>query len=183
MWYPANITVAASAEPITLEQARVQCRVEPSDTDFDDDLNQLIKAARSHVETYCGTRFASQTVEIKADGFVDFVRLPEAPVISITSITYNDTDGSTQTLPTSVYELRADGLETAIVLKTDQSWPSIQSGSRITVTAVVGYTAAPDSVVHAMLIFIAEHFDTKENAVAGGQTHIDALLSNHRRGI
>ncbi len=111
-------------------------------------------AARSHVEAYCGTRLASQTVSIKCDGFSDFVRLSESPVQSVSSVSYVDASGATQTLSADVYELRSDGLEAAIVLKYGQAWPSIRQGSRITVTVVVGYAAVPPAIVHAMLLRI-----------------------------
>ena len=138
--------------------------------------------ARNHVESYCDIRIGAQTIVAKCDSFNDLARLPDAPVTSITSITYVDTDGATQTLATSVYELRADGLEAAVVLKFNQSWPAIQPGSRIIVTAVVGYTTAPPAVHHAMLVRIADHFTDHETVASGDFSTFDALLVNHRRG-
>ncbi|MEY9198680.1 putative phiE125 gp8 family phage protein [Sinorhizobium fredii] len=119
---------------------------------------------------------------MKCDGFCDLERLPEAPVTSVSSIAYVDTDGAAQTLATSVYELRADDLEAAIVTKYGQQWPAIQIGSRITVTAVVGYSAAPAAVKHAMLLWIADAYENRENAKIEDWTALDALLCNFRRG-
>ena len=96
------------------------------------------------------------------------------------AITYVDTDGATQTLSTDVYELRANGLEASIVLKYNQSWPSIQPGSRITVTATLG-AAAPEAVVQAMLTFIDDTFHKRDHAKIGDWTVLDVLLFNHRR--
>jgi uncharacterized phiE125 gp8 family phage protein len=186
MWYPAAITTPATAEPVTLAQAKEQCRIDDADSDWL--LNRLITAARNHVEKYCATRFASQTVTVKCDCFADMARLSEAPVTSITSISYVDTAGATQVLATSVYELRADGIEAAVVLKYNQTWPAIQPGSRITVVAVVGHAAAPEAVVHAMLLLIGHWMENRE-AVSVGETSsaidmmVDALLCNHRRGV
>ncbi|PKA40447.1 hypothetical protein CWR43_28125 [Rhizobium sullae] len=180
MWYPTKITVAATSEPVTTAEAKRRLRIDFDDDDADVDL--MLGSARDHVEKYCNTRLASQTVEIKCDGFCDFARLPEAPVSSITSVSYVDTDGATQTLATTVYELRADGLETSIVTKYGQQWPAIQSGSRITVTAVVGYAEAPAAVKHAILLFIADAYEVRENAKVEDWTALDALLCNFRRG-
>lgn len=180
MWYPATVTVAATAEPVTLVEAKRQCRV-----DHDDDNTQiefLIESARAHAEKYTNTRLATQTVTVKCDSFCDMARLPLAPVQSVSSVTYVDVDGVTQTLSTDVYETRTDGLESSITLKYGQSWPAIRNKSRITVTAVVGYETPPPDVRHAMLLFISETFNQRANAKVEDWTALDALLSNHRYG-
>lgn len=186
MWYPAAITVAAGAEPVSLAQARTQCGITADDTYFDPRLTINIAAARSHCEKRNGVRYASQTVAIKCDGFADFTWLPEAPVTSIASITYVDTAGAAQTLSTDVYELRADGYEASIALKFGQTWPAIQAGSRVTVTAVVGFAAAPGDVLLAMLQLISHWFEHSDavnigNIVQEIPHSVDALLCNHRR--
>ncbi|TIN10389.1 hypothetical protein [Mesorhizobium sp.] len=181
MWYPATVTVAATAEPVSLVEAKRHVHAEDF-VDDDAELALLIAAARDRVEKYCNTRFATQTVVVKCDCFGDMARLSEAPVQSVSSITYVDTDGVTQTLATSVYELRSDGLESSIVLKYGQSWPSIQTNSRITLTAVVGTADVPAAVKHAMLLSLADGYEMRENAAASAWTAIDVLLSNFRRG-
>lgn len=181
MWYPTAIAAPAT-EPVTSPQAKTQCRIEASDTNFDTEITRLITAARSHVEAVCKVRFGTRSAVAKCDSFADMARLPEAPVASVTSITYVDTDGATQTLATSVYELRADDLEAAVVLKYGQAWPSIQPGSRITLTASVGYSTSPESVVHAMLVWIENAFHGTEPVKIGEMTLFDVLIFNHRRG-
>ncbi|MBB4272784.1 head-tail connector protein [Rhizobium mongolense] len=180
MWYPAKVTDPATAEPVTLDEVKRRLRIDFEDDDADIEL--MIASARDHAEKYCNVRFASQTVEMKCDGFCDLDRLPEAPVSSVTSISYVDTDGAAQTLATSVYELRADALEAAIVTKYGEQWPPIRLGSRITVTAVVGYAEAPPAVKHAILLFIADAYEARENAKIEDWTALDALLCNYRRG-
>lgn len=186
MWYPAAITTPATVEPVTLAQAKEQCAVDHADQDGL--FNRLITVARASVEKYCAVRFASQTVTVKCDCFADMARLPEAPVASITSISYIDTNGDAATLVTTVYELRSDGLEAAVVLKSGQAWPSIQLGSRITVVAVVGLVTVPPDVAHAMLVLIGHWHENREAVNIGNITStlefmVDPLLCNHRRGV
>jgi uncharacterized phiE125 gp8 family phage protein len=179
MWYPVDVATPGT-EPVTRAQAKFQCRVATSVTSFDTEFDRLIPAARSHVEAVCGVRFAQRAdVDMTCDSFEDFAYLPEGP-ISAAVITYVDTDGATQTLSTDVYELRANGLEASIVLKYNQSWPAIQPGSRITVTATLGATA-PEAVVQAMLTFIDDTFHKRDHAKIGDWTVLDVLLFNHRR--
>jgi len=179
MWYPASVA-APGTEPVTSAQAKAQCRIVSSDTTFDTEIARIIAAARSYVEAYCGVRFAQRTgVALMCDSFTDFTRLPEAPVSAVT-VTYVNADGASQTLSTDVYELRADPFESGIVLKYGQAWPSIQSGSRITVTATIGATP-PETVVQAMLLFIADSFHQRENAKVEDWSAVDMLLFNSRR--
>lgn len=179
MWYPPKV-LARTTEPVTTADAKRQCNVLHDDDDalFD----ALIEAARDYVEKYCGTPLATQTVEAHCDCFADMARLPVAPAQSVTAIAYTDTAGDEQTLPTSVYEGRFDGMEAAVVTKYGQQWPAIRLGSRIKLTAVVGYTDLPASIKHAMLLWIAEAYEGRENAAAPGWTAFDMLLCNHRRG-
>lgn len=183
MWYPAATTVAPASEPITVDEVKAQSRIES--TDEDTYLAVLIAAARAHVESMCGIAVITQTRVVKCDGFDDFDRLPIGPVASIASITYVDTDGNTQTLATSVYELRSDGLSASIVLKSGQSWPTIQTGSRITVTAVCGTAAAPAEIKQAMLLMTAHWYMNREavaqDNLAPLPLAVDALLANWRR--
>lgn len=180
MWYPTKVITPATSEPVSLEEAKRRLHV--TFDDDDEDIKLMISSMRDHAEKYCNTRFASQTVEMRCDGFCDFARLPEAPVASVTSIVYVDTDGNDQTLADTVYELRNDNLEVAIVTKYGQRWPATRSGSRIVVTAVVGYPAAPDAVRHAILLNIIDAYENRENAELDDWTAFDALLCNYRRG-
>lgn len=180
MWYAPKVNSGPSTEPVTLDQAKTQVRVGASETDFDADLTRLIGAARAHVESYCGVRLGTQAIEMKCEAFTDFSRLPVAPVQSVTSIAYTDADGASQTLGTGVYELRIDGLNSSIILKNEQSWPEIQSGSLITVTVSAGYATVPAEIIDAMLLYIAQRFDNRSNDKQENWTAFDALLSNHR---
>jgi uncharacterized phiE125 gp8 family phage protein len=179
MWYPAAVTAAPAGEPVTRAEVKAQASIDFTDDDTLIDL--LIAAARAHVEKYTGVRLVTQTLTFKCDGFSDMARLPEGPLQSVTSISYVDTDGVTQTLATSIYEVRADGLETAVVLKFGQSWPAIQPGSRITVVAVAGFASVPDDIKRALLLYIVGGYATRENDEAYDWSAFDCLLVNHRR--
>jgi len=180
-WYPPVVIVPAADEPVSLVEAKAHTRV---DGDYDDTwLNNTIAAARAHVEAYCGTPLVSRTVALKCDSFQDFALLSLAPVLSISAITYTDKAAGTQTLSDDVYELRSEGLTASIVLQYGRSWPMIQSGSRITVTAEAGYSVIPEDIKHAMLLLIGHWYRYRE---AGDRDVLDiphgveSLLANHR---
>lgn len=182
-WSAPVVTVPPASEPVTLAQAKAQCRV--TGTDEDTLLTRLITAARSLVESWCGIALESRTVTMACTSFCDFAMLPTGPVSAVSGIAYVDTAGVSQTLSTDVYELRKDGLNASIVLKINQSWPSIQTGSQIVVTAVIG-GSPPEAAVHATLLLVGHWFETREavnvgNIVTEMPLAVEALLCNHRR--
>lgn len=180
-WYPPTVTVKPTAEAVTLADAKVQTRYDG--TANDGALNLFLAGAIAHVESYCGTPLAARTVTVKCDRFEDFIKFPIVPLGQVTSISYVDSAGTTQTLSTSVYDVRTDGLTASIALKDGQSWPSKQARSRITVTAQVGYSEIPADVRHAILLMVG-HFDINREAVTQEMfalpMGVDALLANHR---
>lgn len=181
MWYASTATGAPAVEPVTLAQAKAQCNILDDEADFDAQLGRLIKAARAHAERYCNARWAEQELSCPCDRFSDLARLSEGPLKSVSSLGYVDAGGNAQTVPEAVFQINRDGLEPSISLKHGQSWPSIQPGSRITLTAVFGGDV-PEDVQHAMLLFIADSFLARENAERKDWTALDALFCNHRRG-
>lgn len=191
MWSEVVTTTAAAAEPLLLDDAKAHLRVDGSAAD--DEITDMISAARGLVEAITGTRLYTQTVALRTDCWDDLASLPVAPVQSITSITYTDTDGTSQTLATTVYEARLYGLSPQIVLKYNQSWPAIRTGSLIVIVAVVGYGVAdtqPPETIHAIKMVLSDMYAFRETAQIGSvagkipsYATVDALLSNHRRWL
>ena len=186
MWTPVTIA-APGTEPISVATAKAQTRI--GGTDEDALVALYIAAARDHVERYCGVRFAARTnVTLMCESFADFEQLPEAPVASVSSITYVDTDGATQILSTAVYEVRNEGLDCSIVLKYGQSWPAIRAGSRISVVCTIGSATVPGAVTAALLLMFGHLYANRE-AVAVAQSvaaielpmGVTELLVNFRR--
>ena len=179
MWYPSTVT-ARTTEPVSLEEARRQLNVFHDDDDLL--IGSIIASAVDHVEKYTGTAVAAQTVEIKCDSFADFAHVPAAPLTSVT-ISYVDADGANQTIAGSDYELRADGMQVSIVPAYGKLWPAKRLGSRITVTAQAGYSVFPPAIKHAILLWVADAYERRENSADEGFSAFDALLCNFRRNL
>ena len=183
MWYPANVDTSASAV-VTTADVKAHCRVDHADDDAY--ISGLVTSATNYVESRNSIRLGTQTLTIKCDGWPDFEKLPDAPVQSVTSITYIDTDGATQTLSSTVYEVRSDGLEASIVLKFNQVLPTIQPGSRIVVVMVAGFANVPPVINHAIKLLVSHWYESRE-PVGGASVSqpisimVDDLLCNHRR--
>lgn len=191
MWRPVIVSTAATGEPIETEDAIAHVRAQGAGDDLE--IAAMVATARAVVESRTGTKLFTQTVTLRTDDWADLGALPVAPVQSITSVTYTDADGASQTLAGSVYEARLYGLEPSVVLKYNQTWPTIRQGSQIVVVAVVGYGVAgtqPPETLHAIRLILADMYAFRETAQIGtvsgnipSAATVDALLANHKMAL
>lgn len=181
-----TLTTAATTEPVTLadvlEHLRIDSRLENSY------VADLIKAARHYVEQYTYRSLITQSWTATFD---DFLALPLrfGDVSSLTSLTYVDTDGVTQTLSTSIYELARENGRQIVRMQYNQVWPARRvHPDNITVVYVAGYGAAaavPQAIKQAMLMLIGHWFENRETVNIGTTTSelsftVDALLAPYR---
>jgi len=90
-------TIAPASEPITLTEAKAHLRVETDFTEDDTIIGTFISAARESCEARTGRQLVTATYALRLGGFPcgDSIELPKPPLVSVTSITYVDTDGTT----------------------------------------------------------------------------------------
>ena len=165
---PQLITAPAS-EPITLAEAKEHLRV-----DFDEDdtlITSLIVAAREHLENSIARRLVTQTWEVTYPEFKDELILPETPLQSITSVTYLDSDGDSQTLASTVYEADTT-TEPGLIRRTYlQTWPVTRAvWNAVVIRYVVGYGTAsdvPQALKQAMYLHIGTMYEFRESVMAG----------------
>jgi uncharacterized phiE125 gp8 family phage protein len=148
-----KIVTAVATEPVTLAEARLQCKVDSDDTSHDALFDALITAAREFAEHYTGRAIGEQTLETALDWFPaeDFIDLPMPPVASITSVLYTDTAGDEQTFTgytLSPYNARR------INLTADAEWPQTQECAEAVRIRYVTGTVVPKAVKAAMLLHI-----------------------------
>jgi uncharacterized phiE125 gp8 family phage protein len=171
--------------------AKAHCRAEGTTAD-DDYLLELIQSAREHVERYCGIRVTAVALQMTCTSFAELARLTDAPVQSITQVSYLDAGGVSQVLDPSVYEfvnVSADVLRPRLRLAYGKSWPAIRSAEdAVKVSAVAGYTVVPKPIIRAMLLLIGQWYDHRLPIavdVRGIPTElpnaVTALLANYRR--
>lgn len=177
MRYSLKQTVAPTTEPVTLNQARAHLRL--TTTTEDGLIEGLIQVAREMAQTYTKRQLITATYTAKYRDFPDSegsIQIPRTPLQSVSSITYIDNQGATQTLSTDVYEVLEDDTEAYVVLKPLKSWPEVQAERKqaVTVTFVAGYgnagTAVPAAAKSAMLMLIGHLFENRESVNVGNIT-------------
>jgi uncharacterized phiE125 gp8 family phage protein len=172
-----RLITAAATYPVSLVEAKLQCRVDG--TDEDALLNAYIAAATSFVENLTGRALVSQTWELVLDDFSDAVLIPKGPVQSITHIHYFDTAEVEQTLASNQYVLDSASDPAWIVRPDDVTYPEAADGvNNVIVRFVAGYSILPAEIKAALLILISSWFDNRSTGEIPDT--VQALLSNHR---
>jgi uncharacterized phiE125 gp8 family phage protein len=163
------VTSGPAVEPITVADAKRHCEIPQADAMHDAYLTALIAAAREHYERRTHRALINRTLALTLDKFPATnapIYLPWAPVSSLTSITYTDTDGTTQTWSSANYALQKNMEPGRVVLAYNCLWPSIRvKAAGITVTYVAGYGAAassvPQNAIHAVRLLVRHWFENR----------------------
>lgn len=153
------LTTAPAQEPLTVAEAKQHCSI----TQDDDNalIDAYLRSARIAAEQYLSRALFTQTWTLQLSDFADVIWLPmAAPLASVTSVQYYDTDGVLQTLATSAYTVDTVSEPGRIVRAPDQSWPSVQSDRAMTVivTYVAGWSSVddiPELIKQGMRLWIA----------------------------
>jgi uncharacterized phiE125 gp8 family phage protein len=158
----STIVTAPASEPLTTDEAKAQCYIASSDTSHDQELLNLIQAAREQWEHDTDSAAITQTLKMNLPSFRDSaIQLLSRPVQSITSITYFDDGNATQTLATDVYSL--DAAARCVRLNFDKVWPSTYTRwDAVTINYVAGYTSrqlVPAVAKQAMLLLVGYYFE------------------------
>ncbi len=142
----SKLTVAASVPPITVAEAKSYMRVDISDDDAL--IGSLIDSATEYYETVTRRALITQTWTLKLNGFTSCpIELTRAPVISVSSIKYQDEYDVEQTLSTDVYAVDTDSEPGRVFLKFNQSYPAtLGEINAVTITYTAGYGAAATDV-------------------------------------
>ena len=173
------------SEPITLVEAKAQLLVEHTEQDVF--INSTIRGARDVLDGpqgELGRALIEQTWEMKLDCFPaggERILIPLPPLRSIDQITYVDTQGLTQTLDSSVFQVVGIGTTRRgwIVEAFGKTWPSTRDiADAVTIQFTAGYEPGtgspidlaanvPERLKRAMLMLIADWYEFRETAVIG----------------
>lgn len=196
-----SLVSGPTQEPLSVAEAALHCKVDSSDDS--PEMYALIVAAREHCESVLDRKLITQTWDYRMSGFplygADLV-LPYPPVSSITSVTYIDTAGASQTWPESSsgyakYLPSGPQADFARIYPAyGVSYPAIRTQpGAVTVRFVCGYGAAgsdiPGAIRSAMLLLIGHWYIHREAVDTGINTvtsvvpfGVDPLLAPYRAG-
>jgi uncharacterized phiE125 gp8 family phage protein len=177
-------------EPLTLAEAKAQCRVDI--TTDDALLATLISVARDMCERIAWRAFLTQTIELWLDAWPasNAIALPRPPLQSVTKVEYYDTADVKSTLSSTIYSVDAINEPGKLWLKYNQVWPTtlLREHNAICVTYIAGWTNpadVPQSARQAMLLLIGHWYENRETIMVGTITKsiefgVTALLGINR---
>jgi uncharacterized phiE125 gp8 family phage protein len=172
--------------PIVMEQAKEFARVSFNDDDLT--IEQLIMAAREHVEQVTGRQLMPATYMLTQRAFTECVtRLPRTPLIEVTSLKYRDRDGTLQTLTANIDYLVDTAAEPGTV-EPIVSWPTTGVyPDAVQITFRAGYDdegLIPERASLAILALVAHWYDNRQPIAEAGwhpaPYHVQRLLAGLR---
>jgi uncharacterized phiE125 gp8 family phage protein len=146
------------ALPVPIDLLRTRLRIEVEDDDAL--LASLAIAAGELIEKQTGLALASSTRTAKLKPWRRWCA-PVQPMASVTSVTYVDPAGSTQTLPTA--EWYVDETDELPVLLFDTT-ASTKENTYATVTYVAGYTVIPHALQQCIVALVGAWYANPEAA-------------------
>lgn len=179
-------TTDATTEPISVETAMLHCRCDAAEEI--PWFNNAIATARQYCEAHTHRQCLSATWTLYLDQFPsDAILLGVNPVSAVSSIVYNDSGGTSQTLSSTNYRTDMISEPARIVPAYGYVWPVTRGQvNDICVTFTAGYgsaaTSVPPQIKQAMLLLLA-HFREHPEAVTSGNVTsvpfgVDALLDS-----
>ena len=180
---------------MSLAEAKKHLREDGTDQDII--IDALIVAAREYAENRTHRALITQTWRAKMDAFPrgrDPIVLPLPPLVSVTSVSYIDPDGVSQTWATSEYVVDAPShpraMEGRIYPALDKEYPTTASRQDVvTVEYVAGYgipAKVPEAIRSAIKLMVGNWYEHREATISGTIIQpvpmaVDALLGPYAR--
>lgn len=191
-------TGGAAAEPITTAEAKAHLRVDHSNDDTY--IDSLIIAATDYTEDVTSNSLIEKTYDYWLDAFPvdddEIIKIPNPPLISITSIKYFDDDDVEQTWSSAEYVVDTDcAWHGHVYPGRTYSWPTARDFRKsVHIEYVAGYESStspvtgdnvPMTLKQAMLILIAHWYENREQVIVGSTIAnvpdaYDALIANSK---
>ena len=164
-----QVITAASTFPVSLTEAKSHLKV---DTSADDTyITSIIKAATQLSEEYTNRFFIDTVIEQTCSSFADLQTLFKSKVSAVASVKYYDSDNSSQTLDSAIYDVQLNYEPSQIQLADGKSFPSITKRNDAVVSKyTVGYGTAsdvPEIIKQAILLTIANFYQNRNSVVVG----------------
>ncbi len=181
-----EVSSAPTVYPVGIGELKDHLRIVHSADD--EQLRIAIKEATEALQTDTRRYYVNHTIVERYDEWplseVRSVALSRAPVSSVTSITYVDTDGASQTWASTNYNVDTYAEPGRIEVEWDKTVPAIRyEQNTIAITYVVGYGAdasnVPERAKRAIKLYAGAVYDNRDmtpGEVFGWDKAVTSLL-------
>lgn len=178
IWTRLARKTAPGATPVTLDEAKAQCRVSFSDEDAF--ITSLIERAVATIDgpRGIGVCMVTQAWVLSLDAFPTCVALPMGPMKGVDAVKYVDADGVEQTLAPTEYLVDTGGEVARISPAYGKTWPPTRSQyGAVSVEFTAG--TSPESVnpsLKAAVLLMVGHWYQNREAVSGDASFAELPL-------
>jgi hypothetical protein len=179
-----SVHIVTGPTELAVSPIEVRRRLRIDDTEDEEDVKRLIRAATLHAEKMLNRSLLTRTLRYTLSGFyaqrmpdpttsrsstknfrTDDVYLPFSPVASVTSVQYLNESATLTTLPSANYELDTNGHFGAIRPAYGYDWPeTLDHPSAVRITYVAGGTASAleSDLILALMLLIGHWYLNRE---------------------
>lgn len=183
--YHFSVVTPPAIEPITLDQALVQCHANQGVED--DWFIDTITAVRQDAENFTRRAFIEQTLRVSFDGWPCFpVLLPRPPLIEIESVTLYDLEDSSTSINTSDLLIDVYSSPGRFTINSGYSLPSVslRAVNSVVIQYKAGYGSSADDVPRnfkqAMLLHLGYLYECRSGEPAPITEQYKCLLNRQR---
>lgn len=175
-----SLITAPAIEPVTLRETKQHLRI-LNDNEDEYIAKILIPSAREMVENLTGRALVARTYDYKLDHFppldTTLLKLPMPPLISVTSVKYQDSSNVQQTWASAEYDVITDATFSGVRPKYGENYPStLHHPDSVVVRYVAGYADSgaspadfadmvPMNLKHAMWLLIGHGLENREATI------------------
>ena len=191
-----TLITAPTVRAILLEELKDHLRiVGEDDLAYVDMMISAVMARVDGKEGILNRAILTQTWDLTLDDFpaADHISIPLPPLQSVTSITYTDTAGDSQTWAASNYTVITDRLPGRVALGYQKTYPATQNiPNAVTVRFVAGYgdswNDVPATLRLALMQLAAHWYENRDPVLIGTISaelpmHVESLLLQHRHSV
>lgn len=164
-----TVVTAPTIRPITLAEAKDHLRV-TGDVD-DAYIESLIDVAVAKVELDTHRALLTQTLRLTLDAFpCGPLKFPRPPIQSISTISYVDGDGASQSLSSADYLLDIYSEPGRLSPVYGESWPTTRcQQNAVTIQFIAGWTLSnlPATVKQLCNLWVSHFFENREPVAFG----------------
>ena len=179
-------TTSTPPEVISLAKMRKQLQLEDDFTEDDTLISDFIEAAINQAENYINSEITQKTFTVTGKSFEDVLAFKKQKIQAVTSITYKDEAGDSQTVTDTNYSLQTvDKFENSIVFNENFELPKVKEydPAAVTLNVTVGYAAnkVPKAIKQAIILLVAFMYEHRVDSVKEKSTAAETLLQAYRR--
>lgn len=193
MWTRVSVVTPPVAMPMTIADLKTRLRIDHADEDAL--LAGYLAGAVARIDGPKGIGWGmmTQTWRLTLDAFPSgSIVLPGAPIKSVSSVSYVNLEGATQTMDLADHRLDAGGEPARLAPAFQTSWPAAQAViGAVSIDYVVGEADAADvpaDLVDAVALLVGHRYENREAAAIGVMVmklpfSVESIVNEYRQSI